>query len=871
MRSFLKIGCIAALAMGVASAKEIEIDEVTITGPASREGRAAYVPWSGIWWPFTELKLATGWNGTAPDFEYDETAKQWKRKNESKPVNDRSPLLKYDEYVRLTTGTDPQAALLECTGDEANEFEHSVYGEKKKKYDEDGISYGWWGHCNGWCGAALMEKEPIAPIEVRGIRFEVADLKGLLSENYWGVESDFTGRRYNKPRAIYADNRQVAKDLLAALNAGTPKPVADYIKWYETVWQTTMSAAAKAAAKPADFKDELEYFEQWFADTYDAAYKDLEPSVWHRILETVIGRKRLAFVADVTANEEVWNHPAFAYTSTIAHARDFVESGAQRKEWSVTTTVWYATDGVSESILGINDFTKTYTYKLVTDGATGKVLRGEWTGASVDNHPDFAWLPTYNPTGADYGENWNLRFGKVLEILPQAHGTSEARAIDLGANGTRASSRRANDRTTTWSQPVPASGDVALDVAVASGRTITKVKYFEQPTSGTSSPTATRQPLVALGESSTGPAFAATARFASNGKKMVVAYAYSGERLVGYDEITLQYSVSTSGGTTGGGSSADDAFEENDTRAAAAAVAAGSYPNLYCGDDDWFKVGVPASGSLTVRVDFAHSEGDIDMVLQNASGTELGKSDSTANFESIAKTGLAAGDYFVRVYGYSGAKAKYALAVTVAGGGTGGSGGTTTDPNDDSFEPNDDRASAAALAAGTHGNLACNDDDWYRITLAGAGALTFRIDFRHAEGDLDIFLYDASGAELGRSEGTTDSETIAKTGLGAGTYYAKVIGYDGARAAYSATVTIVASSTGGGGGTTTPRTGTVTASTLNVRSGPGTSYSIVTTVSSGTAVTILEERPYWYRITWSGAPSSSSGQLWVYKSYVRLN
>src|SRR5262249_13221748 len=154
-------------------------------GGGQRDGRANFIPWSGIWWPLSETKLAKGWNGTGDDFEYDATAKTWKRKNAQKAANDLSPFLKYDEYVKRTTGTDPGAALLECNGDGFT-FMHNVYGDQKKKYDDEGISYSWWGHCNGWCGAAIMEKEPLGPIETNGIRFELADLKGLLTESFYG-------------------------------------------------------------------------------------------------------------------------------------------------------------------------------------------------------------------------------------------------------------------------------------------------------------------------------------------------------------------------------------------------------------------------------------------------------------------------------------------------------------------------------------------------------------------------------------------------------------------------------------------------------------------------------------------------------------
>ena len=66
------------------------------------------------------------------------------------------------------------------------------------------------------------------------------------------------------------------------------------------------------------------------------------------------------------------------------------------------------------------------------------------------------------------------------------------------------------------------------------------------------------------------------------------------------------------------------------------------------------------------------------------------------------------------------------------------------------------------------------------------------------------------------------------------------------------------------------QTGTVTGSGVRMRTGPGTSYSIITTLDKGTVVTVLGEESGWYRISYGGytgymintyiALSSSAGQ-----------
>lgn len=845
---------LSLLSSAPADAREIALGDVRITAPERREGRAAVTPWSGTWWPMADGELARGWNGTPADFTYDPATKKYVRATASaqKPSNDLAPFLKYDAWRHLVTGTDPGSSLVELHGE--GRFNHHVYGDEKERLDREGVSYSWWGHCNGWCAAAILEREPIAPVDARGVRFEVADLKGLLTESHFGVESDFTGRRFNAPKPAIRTARDTGRTLLAALTGNAPRPVAEYIAWYEIGYGTTMSAAAKAAARPADFKDELEGFERWYVDSYDDAYSDLAPDVFHKILESVIGQRRLAFVADITCNEEVWNHPAYAYDATITQARAFTESGGARTEWSVRTIVTYATDGVSESVIGVEAFTRTYTYTLVTDDA-GRLLRGAWTGASVDDHPDFAWLPTRNPTGVDTSENPRVVWGDITTLLPQNHGAATVRAFDLSAAGVTASSRRANDRTTTWSQPVSTGADVALGARAAGNVALAKVTYFEQRLNASgATPIVTRDALVPLGESTTGPGFEATARLQS-GKRMLLAYGYDASgRLLGVEEITVQV-----GGGTSTPPASDDAFEQNDTAATAAVVAPGVYRDLACNDEDWFAVTLAAPGALTVKLDLSNATGDLDLGVDGPSGS-VGRSEGTGDTEKVEAASLPAGTYKVRVHGYQGARGRYTLTVTAASV-------TPPAPSDDRFEENDARAQAAVLAAGAYPGLACNDDDWFKVTLAAEATLAIKLDFRHAEGDLDLEVTDGAGAVLGSSTSAADGELVSKERLAPGTYLVRVYGYRGARAAYGLTVT--ATPTGGVTPTPTTRTGTITANTLNVRRGPATTFAIAGTVRQGALVTILEERAGWYRVTYPGAPTGA-GELWVSRTYVRV-
>jgi hypothetical protein len=99
---------------------------------------------------------------------------------------------------------------------------------------------------------------------------------------------------------------------------------------------------------------------------------------------------------------------------------------------------------------------------------------------------------------------------------------------------------------------------------------------------------------------------------------------------------------------------------------------------------------------------------------------------------------------------------------------------------------NTTRATAAEISAGRYVGLNCSGENWFRVNVEGS--LEVEIIFRHSDGDLDLYLLNADGLELDRSEGTSDNETISKRGLPQGEYYIKVFGYNGARGAYTMTV-----------------------------------------------------------------------------------
>jgi hypothetical protein len=109
----------------------------------------------------------------------------------------------------------------------------------------------------------------------------------------------------------------------------------------------------------------------------------------------------------------------------------------------------------------------------------------------------------------------------------------------------------------------------------------------------------------------------------------------------------------------------------------------------------------------------------------------------------------------------------------------------------DAFEQNDSLATGSILAPPEdhlYENLSIhdsNDADFFRFTASATGILSFRIDFQHSLGDLDMRVFDAAGNLLANSIGVTNSETISVQASEGDQFTVQIYGYNGATGNYS--------------------------------------------------------------------------------------
>ncbi|MFM6217212.1 MAG: pre-peptidase C-terminal domain-containing protein [Dolichospermum sp.] len=252
-------------------------------------------------------------------------------------------------------------------------------------------------------------------------------------------------------------------------------------------------------------------------------------------------------------------------------------------------------------------------------------------------------------------------------------------------------------------------------------------------------------------------------------------------QVYGYDGATNTYSLQTSLPTT---TITGDEFEPNNTQLTAkdfgliSGIREWENLSITSGDQDWFKfrLGTTGSEGNFLKIAFTHSLGDVDVKLYNASNVEVASSTGVGDEEEISLQGLAAGDYFVQVYGYNSAtNPNYSLTINAPGG--------------DGYEVNNTNTTATNLGQITGlrviDNLSLHtssDQDWFQFTIANAGRESdyVRIEFTHSLGDVDFKLYDLNGIEVGSSTSVDDAEEISLDGLAAGTYRVNIYGYNGA-------------------------------------------------------------------------------------------
>ena len=99
-------------------------------------------------------------------------------------------------------------------------------------------------------------------------------------------------------------------------------------------------------------------------------------------------------------------------------------------------------------------------------------------------------------------------------------------------------------------------------------------------------------------------------------------------------------------------------------------------------------------------------------------------------------------------------------------------------PPDDEFEDNDSTSTATPLTAGLQiaGIVCPGDQDWFGISVVAGEVISATMKFNHADGDLDMTLYDPTDFLVDNASSESDNEIITHTATQSGIYKLQVTG-----------------------------------------------------------------------------------------------
>lgn len=268
-------------------------------------GEAERPAWSGYWWPmFTSAER--------DDYRnlYDEDG----------------PLQKYDQYCVAIGLPDPRS----------REFEAWRHFADRRTEQATGHKAFWWGHCNGWAAASVLEPEPQKPQSVRGLDFAIGDIKGLLTVVHNGDPVDLIRTLGDREAHLFHATilQSIGKDRRGL------------------IFDTKLDPIDPETKKP------LREVWNYPSYRYECEYRSVDQA-----------------------------------PDPSGDAGDGSETSGT---FDVTMKLWFADDGVQPDFVGTKNWPtdgqpKVYTYRI--SGDKENPSSGYWTGTSTQDHPDLMWRP----------------------------------------------------------------------------------------------------------------------------------------------------------------------------------------------------------------------------------------------------------------------------------------------------------------------------------------------------------------------------------------------------------------------------------------------------------------------------------------------
>jgi hypothetical protein len=153
--------------------------------------------------------------------------------------------------------------------------------------------------------------------------------------------------------------------------------------WYGST--TFHVGEIKGLLSEAHYSDRAQFWGRRYNGNPGDDLQDMSPlTVWF-VLRSQIQQKKLGVVLDLSPGPQVWSYPAYKYQL----AYQPIGGNAYQGQLSV----WLANFQVHPDVVGTVPEQKNYTFTFQAQGNQLVYGTDRWTGASVNDHPDFAWYP----------------------------------------------------------------------------------------------------------------------------------------------------------------------------------------------------------------------------------------------------------------------------------------------------------------------------------------------------------------------------------------------------------------------------------------------------------------------------------------------
>ncbi len=164
----------------------------------------------------------------------------------------------------------------------------------------------------------------------------------------------------------------------------------------------------KGLLTEAHYSDHAQFFGQRFNGNQGDDPQDMSPLLVWYVLRKYIYQNKTGIVFDLNPGVQVWSYPAYKYRLGY--------QALGGGNYQGTLSIWVATFQVQPDTVGTVTEQHDYAFTFQAQGTQLVYGSDHWTGASVQDHPDFAWYPVERAQ-----DNPELDYNLVNQLNLQAH------------------------------------------------------------------------------------------------------------------------------------------------------------------------------------------------------------------------------------------------------------------------------------------------------------------------------------------------------------------------------------------------------------------------------------------------------------------